>query len=87
MMNEIRLLEQNGQVLTLPVTAQQQPYGAERILAATGHPGVRENQHYDLELPQAGAATDVTVTLNGKPLNGMYDRRHRQVLFSYPIFA
>ncbi len=87
MMNEIRLLEQNGQVLTLPVTAQQQPYGAERILAATGHLGVRENQHYDLELPQVGAATDVTVTLNGKPLNGMYDRRHRQVLFSYPIFA
>ncbi|WP_337740184.1 DUF2357 domain-containing protein [Acidaminococcus timonensis] len=86
-MNEIRLLEQNGPVLTLPVTAQQQPYGAERILAATGHPGVRENQHYDLELPQAGNPAEVNVTLNGKPLNGMYDRRHRQVLFSYPIFA
>lgn len=87
MMNEIRLREQNGQVLTLPVTDQVRPYGAERILKATENPGVREDRRYDLELPQAGSCSQVTVTLNGKPLNGSYDDRHRVVLFNTPIFA
>lgn len=47
----IRLREQNGEVLTLPVTREPRPHSAERVLAAAGHQGVRENLHYDLELP------------------------------------
>lgn len=83
----IRLLEQNGPGLLLPVTDQARPYSAERVLAAAGHPGVRENLHYDLALPAGWDCASVAVALNGKPLNSMYDRRHGTVLFPNNIFA
>ncbi len=87
MENTIRLLEQNGPGLWLPVTDQARPYSAERVLAAAGHPGVRENLHYDLALPAGWDCASVAVALNGKPLNSLYDRRHKTVLFSNNIFA
>ena len=83
----IRLREQNGEVLTLPVTREPRPHSAERVLAAAGHQGVRENLHYDLELPGDWDCTGAGVSLNGKPLNSLWDSRRHMILFPYNIFA
>lgn len=84
----IRLREQNGETLTLPVTREARPYSAERVLAAAGRQGVRENLHYDLELPaQWTGIQEAAAALNGKPLNSLFDSRRHMVLFPYNIFA
>ena len=84
----IRLREQNGETLTLPVTREARPYSAERVLAAACRQGVRENLHYDLELPaQWTGIQEAAAALNGKPLNSLFDSRRHMVLFPYNIFA
>ena len=70
------------------MTREARPYSAERVLAAAGRQGVRENLHYDLELPaQWTGIQEAAAALNGKPLNSLFDSRRHMVLFPYNIFA
>lgn len=63
----IRLREQNGEVLTLPVTREPRPHSAERVLAAAGHQGVRETSTTTWNCRETGTAQGPGYPLTGSP--------------------